>query len=276
MLPTKWCSAPPTTHCEVADTTWLTPSHMDGKLKRFDSRLVCGADVVTETGPNSTEGYTIPAGAIQIAINGNSGRFGSVVLDRYIPHLSKLTACGAPPMEDVTDLRGAFVLVTTFTRGPYAEPFDRYLFMFGRRALQAINEYSTGRELLEAYVQKLPQTNSHFLKAIDATNHFEQSIAAACQAAKYAMEMASLANAPIIKDQLEGRLRHIWNRSKHFDEDFIQTNHPHRRHPNITAPVWLTTDGVCCADASVTFHELHTFLSTLLNMFKAVSVVGTT
>jgi hypothetical protein len=44
------------------------------------------------------------------------------------------------------------------------------------------NEYIVGRELLAAYIEKLPRTNSHFMQAMNATIHFGQCIASTCQA----------------------------------------------------------------------------------------------
>jgi hypothetical protein len=46
------------------------------------------------------------------------------------------------------------------------------LIALGRRVLHSMQEHIKGRALLFAYVQRLPQTNSHFLQAMNAATHF--------------------------------------------------------------------------------------------------------
>jgi hypothetical protein len=126
--------------------------------------------------------------------------------------------------------------------------------MLGRRILNAMHEYTSGRDLLPAYVQKLPQTNSHFLQAMNATTHFEQSIASACQATALFERLIKLASQSKLDDDRTPRLKLIWNRSKHFDEDLVDRK---IADAEITAPVWLTNHGISSTEASVTFDELH-------------------
>ena len=126
----------------------------------------------------------------------------------------------------------------------------------------------TGRELLLAYVEKLPQTNNHFLHAMDATGYFEQSIGFACQAASLFKRLVVLANREKVDDDREKRLRKIWNRSKHFDEDLVD---PAIVNTDITAPVWLTNEGISSSVASVRFEELHSFLTDLVKIFATVA-----
>jgi len=109
---------------------------------------------------------------ITIAMNGTSGRFGPTVIDEYgAPKLSELNACGAPLLEEPPNYLATFVLNSIFIR-KHPEPVGKLILMLGRRIIHAMHEYTHGRDLLFAYVQKLPQTNSHFLQAMDAATHF--------------------------------------------------------------------------------------------------------
>ncbi len=202
---------------------------------------------------------------IEISMNGSSGRFGSTVLNQYgAPKLSELNACGAPLQEEPPNYLATFVLNSIFIKN-HVDPAGRLILMFGRRVLHAMQEYIRGRDLLFAYVQRLPQTNSHFLQAMDATTHFEQSIASACQATAL---LAKLSGQQKLDDDRASHLRRIWNRSKHFDEDLVD---PNKTDADITAPVWLTNHGISSTETSVTFDELHSLLSDLRKIFESLS-----
>jgi len=206
---------------------------------------------------------------------GTGMRFGAFVLDNYgARKLSELTGCNAPLMEQPPSQLGTFVLNDIFLR-PLPGHFRRAVLTFGRRMLHAQREYTTGREVLIAYLTKLPQTNNHFLQALEATTHFEQCIASACQAANLFKSIVKLAAAPEVQDDRHRRLIAIWNRSKHFDEDITNPRRPGWGDAEIIAPVWLTNEGVSCADASITFEELHSFLIDLQNLFKSFAELPT-
>jgi hypothetical protein len=119
--------------------------------------------------------------------------------------------------------------------------------MFGRRTLNGVYEYNAARDVLLQYVQKLPATNTHFLRALDATLHFEKCIASAAQAGLLLDRMARLAKLPKLDDERCIKIKKIWNRSKHFDEDLVDPK------IELTAPVWLTNTAIASAAAVVTF-----------------------
>jgi hypothetical protein len=205
---------------------------------------------------------------ITIAIDGSTGWFGPIVINEYgAPKLSELNACGAPALEEPPNYIATFVLNSIFMR-KHADPTGRLILMFGRRVLSAMHEYTRARDLLLAYVHKLHQTNSHFLQAMIATTHFEQCIASACQATAFFQRLVDLAGRPKVDDDRVERLRRIFNRSKHFDEDLVDVT---IADAEITAPVWLTNYGISSANASVTFEELHSLLTDLLKIFKSLS-----
>jgi hypothetical protein len=206
--------------------------------------------------------------SIKITMDGSTGYFGPSVLNKFgMPRLSKLKECGAPPLQAPSNHLAAFVLNSLFVR-KYPEPQGRLLLMFGRRTLHAVEQYRTARELLLGYVKRLPQTNSHFLQATDAASHFEQCIGSACQAAALFSRLVVLAGDSELNDARYKRMKKIWNRSKHFDDDLVD---PKVGDAAITAPVWLTNVEISCREASITFEELHSFLSELLALLKSAA-----
>jgi len=190
-------------------------------------------------------------------------QFSNYVIDRYgTPNLSALTSCSAPDIAEPAALFGSF-LFNDILRLQVNDQLRRLIVIFGRRTEQAIRDYRTGRQLLKLYVERLPETNTHMLTAMQATTHFEHCIASTCQAGALLGEISRVI-APDEdhrhEDDRYARLKAIWNRSKHFDEDLAGGK---AAKADITAPVWITNTGVSCARASITFDELHGCLQDL-------------
>lgn len=190
-------------------------------------------------------------------------RFTAFIVNGFdAPYLSELTECGAPEMEEPKNYLGSLFLNNLFAVR-YPDPMKRLTVMFGRRADNAVREYRAGRELLLSYIQRLPGGNNHFLVALRATTHFEHCIGSAAQAAALLDCLIVAADAhdpsePPDSSDRKGRVKKIWNRAKHFDEDIVS---PDRGAENITAPVWLTNTGISSETATVTWLELHSVLT---------------
>jgi hypothetical protein len=190
-------------------------------------------------------------------------RFAARIVNAFgAPLLSELTECGALEMEEPKNYLGSLFLNSLFAVR-YPDPIQRLTVMFGRRAYDAVREYREGRELLLSYTQRLPQGNNHFLVALRAITHFEHCIGSASQAAALRDRLIEFANGrdpsdpPDIREP-ENRLRLIWNRAKHFDEDIKPTK---MAAEDITAPVWLTNTGISSEKATVTWGELYGVLT---------------
>ena len=147
-------------------------------------------------------------------------------------------------------------------------PQGRLILMLVRRTINAAREYISGRAQLLAYLEKLPQTNNHFLRALDATTSFEQCMVSATQVIAFLGRLVDLSGSEKFTDDRAERLRLIANRSKHFDEDLIDTK---ITNSDITAPVWLTNNDICCTKASVSYLKLHSLLNDLLSIVKRLS-----
>ncbi|WP_200291384.1 hypothetical protein [Rhodospirillum rubrum] len=206
------------------------------------------------------------------------GRFGSCVLDGFgAPQLSKLTECGAPEMENAENYLKSFVLNGLF-RAKHSKKINKFILMFGRRADNAVKEYREGRDFLLSYVQRLPQGNDHFLQAFCAVTHFEQCIGSAYMACTFQRCLMSLLEEMFQIDKcdankdVEDRLKDIWNRAKHFDEDIAGDKIAN----DLIAPVWLTNTGISATERppknpmerppknsiqTVTWEELHKIIT---------------
>ncbi|WP_428484601.1 hypothetical protein [Rhodopila sp.] len=188
------------------------------------------------------------------------------------PHLSELTECGALEIDEPKNYLGSLVLNNLFTVR-YPDPMKRLTVMFGRRSDDAVRQHRAGWELLLSYIQRLPQGNDHFLVALRAVTHFEHCIGSTCQADALFRRLIDLVDGrdpsepPDSRDR-ERRLRLIWNRAKHFDEDLKS---PNIVAEDITAPVWLTNTGISAERATVTWIELHSVLTAQQEALKYVA-----
>ena len=210
---------------------------------------------------------------VQLTMNPSTVKLAGFLLDKYgAPKLSELTVSDVPFLEEPPNYLGSFVLNSIFITGTHPDPMGRVIFMFGRRVDQAVREYINGRGLLSAYVERLAQTNTPFLLAMRAATHFEQCVASVCQAGSLLNRINQLAGSPEEstepQDNREDRLRRIWNRSKHFDDDL---GGKRLTDAEVTAPVWLTNHGISSTKASISFVELHSLLTEPLESLKFLS-----
>lgn len=170
------------------------------------------------------------------------------VLDNYMaPKLSELTECGAPDLPSPKNLMGSYILNRIFVV-EYRPEVQRLVFNFIRRVEHAYREYSEGRRQLAAYVAS--DRGTMVLLYFGALAHFEQCVAALCQAWAFGEKLPeqSRAFAPGDGSSAE-RIWTIHNDSKHMEE---RTSLP----PEYTTAVWLTNTGLESARAVASFNEL--------------------
>lgn len=190
--------------------------------------------------------------------------YGGVLRDFGAPKLAELTECNAPEIPEWPKHQANVILNDVFCGIELPAEVRPYILNMMRRMETAVGEYRLGREMLQAYVDELPRRNNHFLQALRALSHFEQSAAALYQAAQLTR--------PITKEQLfenndgspEQRLNVIYNRSKHFDEP-VGSLPP-------AVPVWLTNEGLECSSAALSFAELHGIILDITKCCECVAV----
>ena len=190
--------------------------------------------------------------------------YSAAILNQFgFPHLSELGVCGAPELGKSTGSRLAFTLNQALLP-IYTSPLVKLVSMYGRRTEAAVDEYRTGRELLLDYVEALPKPHHKLATILRSVTHFEHCVGLTVQASlfRFRLETMDGTRNPVVGD-IERRLKSIWSRAKHFDEDILVADAVDA----ITAPVWLTANGIFAAvkdkpqlAVSVTWAELHGLL----------------
>jgi hypothetical protein len=190
------------------------------------------------------------------------------VLEQFIsPELSQLNVSGAPELKEPPNYFGSFILNAIF-KVRYADEWRCLGLVFLRRYQHAVREYAMGREVLQEYIEKLKISNNHTGTYLKAVTHFEQAIASICislLSLRQVIKCASphekniiftdgrFAKIPPGNVTKYDRLKEIYNRSKHFDEDIAEAKTPSEMLPS---PVWVTNLGIKCSTAEVSFQEL--------------------
>lgn len=191
-----------------------------------------------------------------------SGILTDYALDAFIaPELSKL---GRPDLPSLASLNreGAtwlpdFLLNHFIRFAP--EPRERqYRFAVVRRTAAAIAEYELGRAALHEYVQlPMRQLVSPYFHAL---RHLEAAVAGTYQALSLASTLVDPTK-PLFEDRKSdfGRLERVYVHSRHahqlFDSQQVARD--------LTMTVWLTTEGLKCVEAVLTYTELADMLSML-------------
>lgn len=203
-----------------------------------------------------------------VEATGKAVHFYKPVLEGYgAPKLASLTECNAPDLPKWEKHLANTILNTIFLGINWPPGVQRYVLNFMRRMETAVDEYRRGREELQNYVAELPRRNNHFLGALRALSHFEQSCAALYQALCLTPPFTGIKeffkkgdNSP------EEHLNAIYNRSKHFEEGAGQDT------PPPATPVWLTNEGIECTDCTLTFAELHGVILDLTKVAEFISL----
>ena len=186
-------------------------------------------------------------------------------LDDFIaPELSKLGRPELPSLsaldQDASNWLSEFLL-NHFLRYKL-EPRERqFRFALIRRSAAAIAEFELGRTALEEYVRGTSrQLVSPYFRAL---RHFEAAAAGTYQALSLGSSLIAPAR-PLFDKKKDGdtdfaRLERVYVHSKHADElfDSKQVNR------DLTLTVWLTNEGLKCAQAVVTYLELTDMLTML-------------
>jgi hypothetical protein len=174
-----------------------------------------------------------------------SGNLTHYALDTFMaPKLSELTACGAAILPDYPDYGAAFRLNRIFVMGGVNPNVATLLENFISRLEFAASEYRFGREKLIEYIDSHP--NRKLAPYYQSVFRFEDCVfhlyAVVCVINRLG---AILGGVPLFvrKDGSKyDRLRLLFNRVKHFDEDFDRTASVAAQAP--LKPLWITNIGL--------------------------------
>lgn len=185
-------------------------------------------------------------------------QYSSEIKNDLAPKLSELTACGAPEIEPFPPIEIAAILQSRlFFR--FKEPYRRLRVRIILNSSSAITEYRQGRENLYNYISYSQRQNEQLFTYIKALAHFENFIFK-CATAFYLIGRCLQKLPESIGDEGEiVRLFKIYNRLKHFDEDLAghrKTSRLARSDLSITAPMWITNEGIESEKYKLEWHEI--------------------
>ena len=131
------------------------------------------------------------------------------------------------------------------------QPQRSFFFAFLRRTENAFYEYDNARRSLLAYIEQ--KDLYQFLRAV---YHFESFLSQAWQG--YTILGRLLSKKPFEQgeDSPLERLNVLHNKSKHTDSAIESGEVP----GDTTMPIWLTNEGIECAEAALTYQEMREIL----------------
>jgi hypothetical protein len=190
-------------------------------------------------------------------------------LDNFIaPKLSQLTNCVVPALPDLENYFDALVLNYIFILR-YDQPVFVLVLTSIKRLEGAVAAYQTGRSILNQYISELPQQRD-LAKHRSAILNFETCLIHTYISVVCFNAVAGLLKGPTFFTIGDGsppdRLRLIYNRIKHFDEDVDESAKARKVVP--LAPTWITNDGFESNDTSLLFSELADVLKNLISLAK--------
>jgi hypothetical protein len=208
----------------------------------------------------------------------SGGYFGAYVLDSFgAPKLSELKHCNVPKLDLAGSSIASIILNGIFVVA-YSEKLKRLLVVHARRVEQAAEEYIAARKLLLSYLERLPHGNSHFLTALKALSHFEQCLSATVLAHLLHLRIRNNFLGDCVKmgdfdiKTKEKRISELNTRIKHHDQKILGL---YLDNPEITAPVWLSNEGLHSPyeenpekEILVKYDELHEKLQELMDTLK--------
>jgi len=184
-------------------------------------------------------------------------QYSAEILDQFgAPELSKLSVCGAKELLKPPDYLSAAMfnyIVGVFHPDMSVRRLD---LAFLRRMNAAYEDYGLGRENLRQYIEGVESAEHRLGKYLSALTHFEQCIGSVWQAAELFNRMEHRVLSKDTKkltlykqgeeSDLE-RINTLNNVSKHFNAEQAEQS---------STPVWITNEGLKCANATLSFDEL--------------------
>jgi hypothetical protein len=186
-------------------------------------------------------------------------------LDTFVaPHLSELTECNAPDLEDVVKSSGLWLVHFVMNSSLRINYGPKGLIMgFLRRSQAAVDEYRLGRQHLLAWVSANRETR-RLSDILNALRHMEAAIGLLYQALLLAHQVAKQVDPTIGRlytsgdGSPEGRMGLLYNASRHSDERLAKS-----ASEGLTSPVWLTNAGIEATGARLLWTELEGLVGAL-------------
>lgn len=179
-------------------------------------------------------------------------QFSLTIVDKHIaPGVSAFTVADIPDMsgwaKESQHWIANFFLNSALTSS-FKQPMDAYAFNFLRRAQFAYAEHHLARTFTLSFLAGSRQSATQYCESL---HHWESFLGQAWHA--YALLLKAFQGTAFKKGDgsIEERLNHFYNAMKHV-ESRIENK---QMLLNATVPVWLTNEGLCSVDASLSYVE---------------------
>jgi hypothetical protein len=180
------------------------------------------------------------------------GKFSKEIVNKHIaPEVSAFTHAEIPDMstwaKESLHWIANFFLNSAFTAS-FKPPMNAYAYNFLRRAQAAFTQHQLARGCTLGFLGDGGQSPTLYC---DALFHWETFLGQAWHA--YNLLLKAFVGKAFRKGDgsVEERLNKLYNAMKHVESRIDNE----QMLPGATVPVWLTNDGICSVDASMTYIE---------------------
>ena len=177
-------------------------------------------------------------------------------LDKFAPKLSLVSECNASIVPSLPNYEGSLRINNSIIMTIYSEAQMVLIAHFIIRLRFSIENYVLARDNLKEYIGSLPDPQlSSYTRSIVyfETCVLQAHVSMQCLA-KFEKITYGHSSVDITGDEsVNGRLRLMSNRIKHFDQDIKASR---GEGGTSLAPIWISNDGLESAKADVGFREL--------------------
>jgi hypothetical protein len=200
-------------------------------------------------------------------------KYSTGLFNEFAPHLTELTECNAPQMEEFKcmthGLIHQFVLTSVFS-ARYPDPMHQYAIVFLRKTESAFQEYFYSQNSLNKYVQTQilfnDNPNEQISQYFEILHRFEVLISQIYQAYMVLDKFLSLESSERFWQNGDGstleKINTLYNYIKHAEGKIKQ------KPENAGYHIWLTNSGVSCENGSVSYTEISEALIDLADNAK--------
>lgn len=200
-------------------------------------------------------------------------KYSTGLLNEFAPHLTELTECNAPPMDEYKTMTHGllhqFVMLSSFS-AKYPGSMHKYALVFLRKTETAFQEYFYSLSSLENYVKTQilfnDNPNEQISQYFEILHRFEILIAQIYQAYMLLEKFLVLKKEERFwkkgDDSTLEKINTLYNYTKHSEDKIEKMQNIAGYH------IWLTNSGISCEKVSVSFTEISVALIDLADNAK--------
>lgn len=203
----------------------------------------------------------------------NMPKYSTGLLNEFAPHLTELTECNAPSMEEYRSMTHGlihqFVLLSSFS-ARYPDPLHQYALVFLRKTEAAFQEYFNSKNSLSKYVQTQilynDNPNEKISQYFEILHHFEVLISQIYQAYMVLEKFLCLEKEERFwrkgDNSILEKINVLYNHAKHAEDKIKNKIEVFGYH------IWITNSGISCEEGSISYVEISNALIDLSDNAK--------